>query len=99
MNWIETIELRANEKANITDKIDVFKLANTVKNTPKPFRVQILENGMVGTDYCIQLWYNTETVAQYGSELGTRLAIMLREMGLVSHKIWIEKQSYKIETT
>ena len=99
MNWIETIELRANKNTRITDKIDVFKLANTVKNSPKPFRVHILENGMVGSDYCIQLWYNTESVAQYGSELGTRLAAMIREMGLVSHKTWIEKQGYKIETT
>jgi hypothetical protein len=95
MKWIETLELRSTSP-NLTREIDLDVFFKTKISSEHPYKMILLENGTLDTDLCIQLQFDTLKVERFGSEIGLQLKLALGELGLVSHKIWIEKQSLPI---
>jgi hypothetical protein len=55
----------------------------------------LLQHATVKGDTCVHLLFDADQVPPEGSELGLRLKEMLRESGLVSHKIWLETERYQ----
>ena len=45
---------------------------------------------MIDSDFSIHLFHDSKKVENNGSPLGLRLALALKEFGLVNHSIWIE---------
>lgn len=52
--------------------------------------VHVFRHSRVETDLLVHLHRESTEVVDTRSELGSRLASMLREHGLVEHSIWIE---------
>lgn len=94
MKWIETIELRTTGRGESLKRFDLKPLASRLQAESKPYRVVRFRHATVKGDISIHLLFDTAQVPPEGSELGLRLKEMLRGSGLVSHKIWLETESY-----
>jgi hypothetical protein len=57
--------------------------------------VQLYFHETIPTDLSVHIRTETQTKDTHTSDLGLRLAAVLREYGLVQHTLWIEDQSAK----
>jgi hypothetical protein len=96
MKWIETIELRSTSPEDPLGDMELQALATHLPETGKPYRMVILRHATVRGDISVHLLFDTDRVLPEGSDTGLRLKEMLRNLGLVSHKIWIETDSFQI---
>jgi hypothetical protein len=98
MKWIETIELRSTAAKDFLKDVDLMALVTNLPEEYKPYRIVLLKHGTVKGDLSIHLMFDTKSVPHHGSNPGRWLKEMLRAAGLVSHKIWVETESFEIET-
>jgi hypothetical protein len=87
---LEIIEVRSvkKNKHNILDFIDKL-LSDQI--TDRNVAIKIYSHSTSETDYSIHLYYEKDSDENLGAKLGYTLTEDLKEFGLVSHNIWIDK--------
>ena len=90
MKWLEIIELRSVGRNRELLESQLQKLINEVDKETKKQAIKAYSRVMIGTDFSIHLFHDSNKVENSGSPLGLRLASALKELGLVNHSIWIE---------
>jgi hypothetical protein len=90
VNMLEVIELRSvkKDKPQILELIDKLS-GDDIKKTD--MTIKIFTHSIIETDYSIHLYYKTSSHENFGSELGYELTSYLKDYGLVSHNIWIDR--------
>ncbi|MCW8850964.1 MAG: hypothetical protein OQJ81_13385 [Melioribacteraceae bacterium] len=93
---LEIIELRS----VIKNKQEVIKLIeNVLENDLNQTNIEmkIYTHTSFVTDYSVHLYYQINDDKNIESNLGHELSTYLRDYGLVSHNVWIEKNRKKIK--
>jgi hypothetical protein len=86
MNILETIHLRMAGD----DLDDLVELVRRVTGPPgKSPRVDVFRHSRVQSDLLIHLYWDGPDQVDQPSELGLRLASLLRVHGLVEHSVWV----------
>jgi hypothetical protein len=96
MKWMEILELRSAAGSDFLERIDLQALVTDLPEGCKPYWVFFFKHATVESDVCICLMFDTDIVCRQGSEAGLWLKEILQGAGLVSHKIWIESESFQI---
>lgn len=86
MNILETLHLRmAGDEAE-----DLMELVRSMTAAPGPSPpVDIFRHSRIQGDFLIQLHWTRPDSTDQPSELGLRLASLLRMHGLVEHSVWV----------
>ena len=87
MNTLEIIHLRLAGKGP-EDLIDI--ICNSVGTAPELMEVKIYRNLKLENDVAIHLHRNAGGSEDNASNIGIRLASLLKDYGMVSHYIWSE---------
>ena len=90
MKWLEIIELRSVTKDKNTLISQIEQILCELRQEFKEKDIHSYSRIQIETDYSIHLFHEAETIDPGGSEIGLRLATILREFGLVNHSIWQE---------
>ena len=91
MKWLEIIELRSVGKKRTEVELHLKHLIEAMKLETRQQAIKIYGHNTVETDFSIHLHHDSKSAAVNGSALGQRLVSVLKEYGLVSHSVWIEK--------
>jgi hypothetical protein len=90
MVWLETINIRS---AGIIEARKVLELCTQIAESAAPdtaLGVKVFCNVAYATDISIHLQWTSEPGAS--SVLGNELTSALRDLGLISHTMWIEQE-------
>ncbi|MDR3554244.1 MAG: hypothetical protein P4L55_05785 [Syntrophobacteraceae bacterium] len=90
MVWLETINIRS---AGIIEARKVLGLCKRIVEATKldtALRFKVYCNAMYATDISIHLQWKSEPGPS--SVLGKELISALRDIGLISHAVWIEQE-------
>ena len=88
MKWLEIIELRTVNTDQNSIQHQIVEWMDEIKDLKT---YHIYTNVRIDTDMSIHLIHESEQLDLHGSVFGGQLKEMLREWGLVSHSVWIEK--------
>ena len=91
MKWLEIIELRSVDRDRVLNELDLMSLVAELDTGSKPQAIKMYIHGTIETDMSVNLIYDSENVDTRGSPLGLRLVSTLKEFGLVSHSVWVER--------
>ena len=90
MKWVEIITLRS--PSNINTRI-VDELLRQIGGSDAPkhlVQIKTYHHSVVETDLSIHIHWDSEPGSQSKSPLGLKLSYALRNMGLLSHSVWVE---------
>jgi len=90
MKWMETIKISIAENSRAALEKQLAEILANL-NTEQSHRIITLFQNVQDGDMCIQLNWNNGTAQMQGSRTGIFLAHILKEFGLTSHSVWIEK--------
>jgi len=92
MNWLEIIELRTGSKDR--GEVDRFlgDWLGKIKATEQKQQIRVYHNALLDTDISIHLFHQSDAESTGFSPIGSELAFVLKEFGLVNHNIWIEQK-------
>jgi hypothetical protein len=91
MKCIEVIEIRSNESSRKQLHKELQNIAVEINEKRAGKIVRILSHVSMRSDFRIQLEHESLSVGEGGSQTGLRLAMALKEYGLVNHSVWIEQ--------
>lgn len=94
MQWVEVINARMAETSEHRELKHLFREIRAQVNTSINDQLQLIiyRNGLVENDWSIHLCWTTDQKPTGKSELGIKLAELLRPLALVDHAIWIESR-------
>ncbi len=87
MKWIEVIEVRSVNSNK--EKIE-SQLRYLLQECSADHEIKIYTQLQLDTDIAIHLCHKSEVIYPEGSSLGQHLVANFRELGLVSHRVWVE---------
>jgi hypothetical protein len=94
MKWVEIITLRSLAKINkkfVDELMKEVGESDSPKDTPKHLiEIKIYHHSVVETDLSIHIYWKSEPGIQNKSPLGLRFSSALRNLGLLSHSVWVE---------
>ena len=96
MKWVEIITLRS--PATISTQF-VDELLKQVVSSETPehlIEIGIYHHSVVETDLSIHIYWKSEPGEQHKSPLGLKFSHALKNLGLVSHSVWVETAALKI---
>lgn len=88
MKTLETIRLRL---AGDTPETLADDVRRVVGSAPGPMEVRVYRHARIETDLVVHLHRENASGCDRASELGIRLASLLREYGMVDHTIWVDE--------
>lgn len=91
MKWVEIIELRSDNRNTLFLEQQLKGLSMGLKKNNVLKAIEVYSRAAVDSDFSIHLLHDSKNADINGSPLGLLLALTLKEFGLVSHKVWIEK--------
>ncbi len=94
MRWVEIITLRSPANIN-TQFVDELLKGASESNLPTDMskhlvEIRIYHHSVVETDLSIHIYWKSEPGSQDKSPLGLRFSSALRNLGLLSHSVWVE---------
>ena len=89
-NILEIIELRSVKK-NKAQVLDLIEKLLTGEINKIDTNIKIYTHNTIETDYSIHIYYKTNGNETFESKLGYELTSYLKDYGLVSHNIWIDR--------
>lgn len=92
MKWLEIIELRTVDRNWESIKSKLRELIIEVEKATKENSIKTYSRVLIDTDFSIHLFHDSEKVDNQGSMLGLQVTSVLKEFGLVDHKIWVESK-------
>lgn len=87
MKTLEIIHLRLAGDSPQT-LVDVIR--KSVSSEPDCIEVRIYRHARLATDLVVHLHREVTGRSDQASDVGTRLASLLREYGMVEHSVWVE---------
>ena len=94
MKWVEIITLRSPSKINkqfVDELLKEVGESDSPTDTPKHLvEIRVYHHSVVETDLSIHIHWDSEPGSQSKSPLGLKLSYALRNMGLLSHSVWVE---------
>lgn len=90
MKWLETIKISIAENRRATLEKQLAEIMANLNNAQNAEFIKLYKNLQDG-DMCIHLSWSNGKAQLRGSRTGLSLAHLLKEFGLVSHSVWIEK--------
>ncbi|MGA1870178.1 MAG: hypothetical protein ACMUJM_16700 [bacterium] len=93
MKWLEIIELRSAKSNLELLESQLQKLLNDLEKEAKKHTITAYSRVMIDNDLSIHLIHDSKNVEKNGSSLGTHLASLLKEYGMVNHSVWVELKS------
>lgn len=88
--YLETIELRTSGQSREKLECILEKLLTELHSDGEEEQIQVYNNRLIESDYCIQLHLQAENANREGSPLGLQVVSALKDYGLVHHNIWSE---------
>ena len=88
MNWIETIEIRANHNSKELLESQLREIMDEIKENGTGQTIRIFSKINLESDYLVLLEDESVQIAQEGSSLGHQLAASLKNFGMVNHSVW-----------
>jgi len=96
MKWLEIITLRSPSNVHRQFIDEIVKEAKHF-DTPKHLvEIRIYHHSVVETDLSIHIHWNSEPGSQNKSPLGLRFSDALRNLGLLNHSVWVEKEAVNV---
>jgi len=96
MKWLEIITLRSPSNIHRPFVDEIVKEAGHF-DTPKHLvEIKIYHHSVVETDLSIHIHWNSEPGSQNKSPLGLRFSDALRNLGLLNHSVWVEKEAVTV---
>jgi len=89
MEWLESIELRSTVLDNITLMAQLTDILNEINTELKKDRIKLFSSDTIATDFCIQIAHFSGPPIEK-SKLGRHISIVLKEFGLINHKLWVQ---------
>ena len=90
MKTLEIIHLRLAGDSPQT-LVDVIR--KSVGSAPDGMELRIYHHTKLATDLAVHLHWDIAERSDQASDIGTRLASLLREYGMVEHSVWMEAYS------
>jgi len=94
MKWVEIITLRSPSKINgqfIEELLKGAGESDSPTDTPKHLvEIKVYHHSVVETDLSIHIYWKSEPVGHDKSPLGLRFSSALRNLGLLSHSVWVQ---------
>jgi hypothetical protein len=91
MKWIEVIKISVAENRRAALEDQIKSVMNNLNRKDHAETVKLYHNLLDG-DLSIHLCWNDGGAQPRGSNTGLCLTHMLREFGLISHSVWLEKE-------
>ena len=88
MKTLEIIHLRL-AGDNLQTLVDVIR--TSIDSGPGPMKVRIYRHARLKNDLVVHLHREGAERSDHASDLGERLASVLREHGMVEHSVWKEE--------
>jgi len=90
MKWLEIINVRCAGQVNeVYSQIDLKQALHRTGKETGLKRIRIYRHASLSRDISIHLFYESSELQVNKSELGLRLTASLKELGLVSHSLWM----------
>jgi len=97
MKWLEIVELRKGSHKD-QELQNVFRqLVKELRFSSEYPKIKVYHNYAVDCDYSIHLVHDQVQPDSCGSELGMRIASILKTFGLVSHNVWLEQKNKMLQ--
>jgi hypothetical protein len=93
MRWVEIIKISAAENRREALENQIKPLLETLNREEKVESVKLYHNILNG-DLSIHLLWDNGEADPWGSKTGLCLAHLLKEFGLISHSVWVEKENW-----
>jgi hypothetical protein len=90
MSWFEVIHFRTIERETEQLVPLVQQLVSEAEEEGSCREIKMYRRALVDTDLSILLYHDTLKVEKNGSSLGLRMALALKEFGMVNHTTWLE---------
>ena len=92
MKWIEVIKISIAENRRAVLESQIKSVMAKFNNGENAETVKLYHNLLDG-DLSIHLCWTNRKAEPRGSKTGLCLAHLLREFGLISHSVWVEKDA------
>jgi len=92
MRWLETITLRSSGSDQYNEALEVLKQVDEEKKGNSLISSHCFKNAEVESELSVHLLWNSSVLTPFKSPLGSRLAHILSDSGLIHHAIWIEER-------
>ncbi len=89
MKWLEIIELRSTILDNTALKNELTDILIAINAETKEKRIKLFSSDSIGTDFCIYIEHFSGPPIKK-SKLGRNIYMVLKDLGLTNHKIWVE---------
>lgn len=93
MKCVEVITLRSLAKVNIETMDELLRQVFKSKISGFTPKIRIYRHSTVETDFSIHICWETEEQHPRGSPLGHQFTDGLKELGLLTHSVWVEKSA------
>ncbi len=90
MKWLEVIKLRSAGKN--FESLKESLLSSDKFSQPALVEMKTYHHAALETDLSVHLHWESTRLEQNGSALGLRLVQVFKELGLVDHSVWVEKE-------
>ncbi len=93
LRWVEIINVRLNSSAEHRKLEHLFRdIRNNIsETTDEGLRIVFYKGGVVDSDWAIHLNRETDDRPSGRTELGIKLAYLIRPLAMVDHSIWVEE--------
>jgi hypothetical protein len=98
MKWLEIIKVSS--PVNCRDSVE-SEIKNMIARSKGQAiqRIRVFQNAAAEDSLKIHLYWDSERAEPGGSALGLCLVHILKEQGLISHSVWIERASAEARRT
>ena len=89
MNWLEIIELNYGENKPKLIENDLESLIKKFNKEKDQQVIQVYSRVSEEIDFSIHLHHKSDNLEKNGSSLGISLSNVLKEFGMIQHKVWV----------
>ncbi len=89
MNWIEIIEIRANEHLKAQLEVELKNLIAELEHETD-FKISLFSQVYFKSDYMLIIVHYKSLSDHRGSVIGQRLKEALKDFGMINHSLWNE---------
>jgi hypothetical protein len=93
MKWVEIISLRCSTNVDtrfVDELLKEVSQSDSPTDTSHLVEIRIYHHSVVETDSSIHIYWKSEPGGQDKSALGLRFSSALRNLGLLTHSVWVE---------
>ena len=93
MKCVEVITLRSLARVNIESMDELLRQVFKAKLSGFTPEIRVYRHSTVETDFSIHIYWETKEQHPKETPLGHQLTDGLKELGLLTHSVWVEKSA------